>query len=140
MNSQKVIAYSSGVLAVFLAVVPAALSQTPAVKPVGTISAIDAEAKKLTIKTDAGPEMAVILDDATAYLRIPLGETSVAKGEKIEFKALNAGDRVIAQGAVSADQASIKAKRVIVMILTRRAWRGETRRRRWRPAAAASSR
>ena len=115
MNSPKANAYRSAALAVFLAVVPAVLSQTPAVRPLGVISAIDATAKKLILKTDAGPEMAVNLDDATAYLRVPVGEKSLAKAEKIDFKTLTTGDRIIARGTVSPDQSSIKATQVIVM-------------------------
>ena len=115
MNSPKAKVYRSTALAVFLAVVPAALSQTPAVKPIGVISAIDTEGKKLTIKTDAGPNMAIHIEDSTKYLRVPLGETSIAKAEKIELKAVAIGDRIIAQGAVAVDFSSIKATRVIVM-------------------------
>jgi hypothetical protein len=115
MNSQKVIVYSSTAFTLFFAVASSIFGQTPAVRPLGVISAIDADAKKLTLKTDAGPEMAVNLDDATAYLRVPVGEKSLAKAEKIEFKSLATGDRIIARGAVSPDQKSIKATQVIVM-------------------------
>jgi len=86
MNSPKVKLYRSTALALFFAVVPAVFSQTPAVRPLGVISAIDEAAKKLTLKTDAGPEMAVILDDATAYLRIPLGEKSLLRRKRSNSK------------------------------------------------------
>jgi hypothetical protein len=131
MNSKTVKVYYSSALIVFLAAVPAVLSQTPAVRPVGTITAIDTAAKKLTLKTDAGPEMAVILSDATAYLRIPLGEKSLSKAEKIEFTALSTGDRIIASGAIATDQASVKATRVIVMSKDDLAKKAEADRAEW---------
>lgn len=131
MNYPKVRLYGTIAFALFLVSVPAVIGQTPAVKPVGMITAIDADAKKLTLKTDSGPEMAVILDDATSYLRVPLGENSIAKAEKIEFKALSAGDRIIAQGSVATDQTSIKAKRVIVMSKEDLAKKAEADRAEW---------
>jgi len=115
MNSPKAKVYRNTALAVFLAVVPAAWSQAPAVKPIGVVSAIDGGGKNLTIKTDAGPNMLVNIEETTKYLRVPLGETSLAKAEKIDLKAVAVGDRVIAQGAVAADASSVKATRVIVM-------------------------
>ena len=115
MNIQKSNVYLSAAAAAFLTVIPAVFSQTPAVRPLGVISAIDSGARKLTLKTDAGPEMVVNLDDATAYLRVPVGEKSLAKAEKIDFKTLATGDRIVARGTVSTDQASIKATQVIVM-------------------------
>ena len=115
MNFPKANVYISATVFAFLTVVPALFSQTPAVRPLGVISAIDADGKKLTLKTDAGPEMAVNLSDATAYLQVPVGEKSLAKAEKIDFKTLATGDRIVARGTISPDQTSIKATQVILM-------------------------
>ncbi len=115
MNSPKANVYCLTAIAALLTATPAVFSQAPVAQPAGTISAVNAEGKTLTMKTDAGSNLTVELQDSTSYLKVPLGEKSLAKAEKIELKAVTVGDRVIAQGAMSEDKTSLKARRVIIM-------------------------
>src|SRR6476660_7731114 len=61
-------------------------AQVPAAKldrVIGEITAIDAGAKRITLKSDAGALTAATVDDNTTYLRIPPGEKDLKKAAKI---------------------------------------------------------
>jgi hypothetical protein len=81
----------------------------------GEVTAIDASAKQMSIRTDAGNAVTVILDEKTEYLRMPPGETSLDKAVKIAFTEIGIGDKVYARGKVSEDRKSVPAQRLIVM-------------------------
>jgi hypothetical protein len=116
MNSPKANVYLFTAFAACLAATPAAFSQAaPVAQPAGTISALSSDGKSLTMKTDAGPSLIVELQETTSFLKVPLGEKSLAKAEKIDLKAVSLGDRAIAQGTMAAGNTSIKARRIIIM-------------------------
>lgn len=77
------------------------------VKPIGVIQSIDPAARKIVLKTDSGPEMDVVLEDATAYVRIKPGETNLSNAQSLKLEDLAKGDRILVQGA--------PAKRVVVI-------------------------
>lgn len=92
------------VFTVLAMAVPAAAAD---VKPIGVIQSIDPAAKKIVLKTDSGPEMDIVLEDATAYVRIKPGEKDLSNAQPLKVEDLAKGDRILVQGA--------PAKRVIVM-------------------------
>jgi len=49
----------------------------------------------------------VALSDATSYMRLPPGETTLAKATKITFTDVAEGDRVLATGKVADDHKSV---------------------------------
>jgi len=90
----------------------AGITQT---RVIGEVTSIDPNAKHMSVKTDAGSVVTIILDDRTEYLRIPAGETSLDKAVKIIFTEISVGDKVYARGKVSEDRKSVPAQKLVVM-------------------------
>jgi len=99
---------------------------------IGEIKSIDAAAKQLTIKTDAGSMVSVSLSDKTTYKKLAPGEQSLTNAADITFADLGEGDRVMARGTVSADQKSVPALQIIVMTKGDLAKKQEAERLEWR--------
>src|SRR5712692_7708933 len=87
-------------------------AQTPApattpgesVRPLGVVTTVDAAGKQITLKTDAGPELAVRWQDNTTFLRVPPGEKDLKNAAKISVSDIGVGDRILVRGRVSEDQ------------------------------------
>ncbi len=114
----------SGLLSAALAIVGLALSaraqapapaSKPAVRPLGAVTAIDAARKQVTLKTDAGPELAVSLEDGAKFLRVAPGEKDLKNATRIAPTDVAIGDRILVRGRVSDDQKSVVATSVMVM-------------------------
>ncbi|HKG45877.1 MAG TPA: hypothetical protein VKB02_04065 [Pyrinomonadaceae bacterium] len=99
---------------------------------IGEVKTIDATAKQLTIKTDAGSMVSVSLSDKTTYKKLAPGETSLTNATDVAFTDLAEGDRVMARGNVSADQKSVPAVMVVVMTKGDLAKKQEAERAEWR--------
>src|SRR5690349_4901907 len=99
---------------------------------VGEVKSIDATAKQLTIKTDAGSILTVSLSDKTTYKKLAPGEKSLTNATDVTFTDLAEGDRVMARGTVSADQKSVPALMVVVMTKGDLAKKAEAERAEWR--------
>lgn len=99
---------------------------------IGEIKSIDAAAKQLTIKTDAGSMVTVTLSDKTTYKKLAPGEQSLANATDLTFTDLAEGDRVMARGTVSDDRKSVPALQVIVMTKGDLAKKQEAERLEWR--------
>ena len=82
---------------------------------IGEVTSVDAGTKKLALKSDKGEAVEVTLSDKSLYLRVPPGEKDLKKATRITLNDISAGDRVLARGAVSADQKSVAATSIIVM-------------------------
>ena len=118
-----------------LAASPASFAQDPNITAkyaIGEIKSIDAAAKQLTIKTDAGAMVAVTLSDKTTYKKLAPGEQSLANATDLTFADLGEGDRVMARGTVSSDQKTVPALQVIVMTKGDLAKKQEAERMEWR--------
>ena len=99
---------------------------------VGEVKSIDATAKQLAIKTDAGSTVTVSLSDKTTYKKLAPGETTLTNATDVTFTDLAEGDRVMARGNVSADQKTVPAVMVIVMTKGDLAKKAEAERAEWR--------
>lgn len=99
---------------------------------VGEVKSIDAAAKQLTIKTDAGSMVTVSLTDKTTYKKLAPGEKSLTNATDVTFADLAEGDRVMARGNVSADMKTVPALMVIVMTKGDLAKKAEAERAEWR--------
>ena len=120
-----------------LASSPASLAQTDdpniaAKHAIGEIKSIDAAAKQLTIKTDAGSVLTVTLSDKTTYKKLAPGEKSLTNATDLTFADLGEGDRVMARGTVSDDRKTVPALQVIVMTKGDLAKKQEAERLEWR--------
>src|SRR3954452_17038189 len=99
---------------------------------VGEVKNIDATAKQLTIKTDAGSTVTVSLSDKTTYKKLAPGETTLTNATDVAFTDLAEGDRVMARGTVSADQKTVPALMVVVMTKGDLTKKAEAERAEWR--------
>ena len=81
----------------------------------GEVKAIDAAAKQMIVKTDAGSLVTVTLSDKSVYLRLAPGEKTLTNATKITFSDIGEGDRIWARGKVSDDRKSVPAAALIVM-------------------------
>lgn len=110
-------------------------SSDPAITPngaIGEVKVIDAAEKQLIIKTDAGSLVTVVLNDATTYMRVAPGETTLSKATKIAFGEVGEGDRVFARGLVADDRKTVPARVVIVMNKVDIAKKQEMEREEWK--------
>lgn len=81
----------------------------------GQITQIDAAAKRVEVRTDAGNVVTVMLDEKTEFLRVPPGETSLEKAVKSTLSEIVTGDKVYVRGRVSDDHKFVPAQKLIVM-------------------------
>src|SRR5215203_4536911 len=99
---------------------------------IGEVKTIDAAAKQITLKTDAGSVVTVSLTDKTTYKRLAPGEQSLTNATDIAFTDVSEGDRVWARGTVSEDRKSVPAAMVIVMTKGDLAKKQDAERAEWR--------
>lgn len=99
---------------------------------IGEVKTIDAAAKQITIKTDAGSTVLVAFSDKTTYKRLAPGETSLANATDITFADVGEGDRIMARGTVSEDKKTVPALQIIVMTKGDLAKKQEAERLEWR--------
>jgi len=107
----------------------------PSISPnraLGEVKVIDAAAKQLIIKTDAGSLVTVALSDTTSYMRVAPGETTLTKATKITFADVAEGDLVLALGKVSDDQKLVPARTLVVMTKADIAKKQEAERAEWK--------
>jgi hypothetical protein len=88
---------------VCLALAAPGFAQTPQVRVTGTVTAVDAAGKKLTIKPDSGDAVVITVTDKSHLLHMPPGETDQKKAEAITFDKIASGDRLVASIKASAD-------------------------------------
>ena len=116
---------------------PASLAQADdpgiaAKHAIGEIKSVDAAAKQVVIKTDAGSMVTVSLSDKTTYKKLAPGEKTLTNATDVTFAELAEGDRIMARGTVSDDRKSVPATQVIVMTKGDLAKKQETERLEWR--------
>ena len=107
----------------------------PSISPnraLGEVKLIDANAKQITLKTDAGSVIVATLSDATNYMRVAPGETTLTNATKIAFTDVAEGDRVLAMGKTSDDRKTVVARTIIVMTKADIAKKQEAERAEWK--------
>ena len=91
---------------------PAAQTQSVA-RPVGTIKAISGNS--ITLTTDAGSEITILVQDTAKLVRIAPGQTSLKDAAPITLADLQTGDRILVRGTLAPDGKSVLASSVIAM-------------------------
>ena len=99
---------------------------------IGEVKTIDAAAKQLSIKTDAGSDVSVVVNDKTTYKKLAPGATSLTSAADTTFAEITQGDRIMARGTVSEDRKTVPASMVIVMTKGDLAKKQEAERLEWR--------
>jgi len=90
-------------------------AQSPGNNVLGDVVAVDAAAKQIFVKTDAGAVVIVSVSDATRVLKNPPGETKTDKAVPYTLAEIVAGDRVLALGKLSDDGKTLAGPRVVVV-------------------------
>jgi hypothetical protein len=78
----------------------------------GAVQSVDAAAKTLTIKSDAGDSYSVNLTETAKVQKIAPGSKDPAP---LTFDEIAVGDRAVAYGTVSAENKTVKSNRLVVM-------------------------
>jgi hypothetical protein len=88
-------------------------SQTAATRSLGTVKAISG--KSITLTTDAGSDITVLLQDGARLLRVEPGEKDLKNAVPFELQDLQTGDRVLVRGKIADDGKSLQAASLIAM-------------------------
>ncbi|PYT47092.1 MAG: hypothetical protein DMG44_19075 [Acidobacteria bacterium] len=91
---------------------PSAQSASSA-RPVGTIKAISGNT--ITLTTDAGTDVTILVQDATKLVRIAPGQKDLKDAAPIQLQDVQVGDRILVRGKVADDGRSVLAASVIAM-------------------------
>lgn len=86
--------------------------QSPA-RPVGTIKFISGNT--ITLTTDAGSDVTVLVQDATKLVRIAPGQKDLKDATPIALADLQTGDRILVRGSFADDGKSVLAASVIAI-------------------------
>ena len=84
-------------------------------RALGVVTKIDAAARQVVLKTDAGAEVTVALHASASFRRVAPGETDLRNAAVIALTDIGVGDRVLARGKSAADQKSVEANLIVVM-------------------------
>lgn len=118
-------------LAATLAVSAAGINAQQPGRALGVVELIDAASGQITLKTDQGSNVKVVPASGARFVRIPPGETSLAKATPIAASDITAGDRLLARGQMSEEKASLTANLIVVMTKSDIAKKHETDREEW---------
>jgi len=100
--------------AFFLLTIGAALAQQPS-RALGVVQAIDASNGQITLRADDGTIFKIVPQNGARFVRVPPGETSLAKSTPITAADIDPGDRLLARGQVGDDKTTLTATLVVVM-------------------------
>jgi len=98
----------------------------------GEVKTIDAAAKQLTIKTDAGATVTVTVNDKTSYKKLAPGEKSLTNATDTTLAEVGEGDRIMARGTVDMEHKTVPALQIIVMTKGDLAKKQDAERAEWR--------
>jgi hypothetical protein len=90
-------------------------AQSPANNVLGDVVAVDAAAKQIFVKTDAGAVVVVSVAATTKILKNPPGESKLDKSAPYTLAEIAAGDRILALGKLSDDGKTLAAPRAVVI-------------------------
>jgi hypothetical protein len=82
-------------------------------RAVGTVSSISGQS--ITLKTDAGADLTVVVSDRTKLLQLKPGQKDLKDATPLALADLKAGDRIFVRGAASSDGKQMQATSVIAM-------------------------
>lgn len=108
---------------------PNAPAQPAAARQIGTVTSI--AGNTLTLKTDSGPEIKVLVQDSTRIVRVAPGQTNLKDATPIQLPDLQVGDRILCRGSQGEDAQSLTAALVVVMKQTDVAEKQQHEREEW---------
>lgn len=113
MVTQRRIARPLALLLLLAFAVFCTVAQQPAagVRKIGTIKSVNGNT--VVLKTDAGPEVNVTVQDSTRILRMSPGQTDLKTATPAQLKDLQVGDRMLLRAAAEADP--LQASTIVLM-------------------------
>jgi Domain of unknown function (DUF5666) len=84
-----------------------------ATRSLGTVKTISG--KTITLTTDAGSDVSVVLQDGARLLRVEPGEKDLKNAVPLELQDLQPGDRVLVRGRMADDGKSLLAASLVAM-------------------------
>jgi len=84
-----------------------------ALKPVGVVKAISGNV--ITLATDAGQTVNIIVQDSARLIRISPGQKDLKEAAPIQLQDVQVGDRILARGKPSDDGKSVEASSIVLM-------------------------
>jgi hypothetical protein len=87
--------------------------QAAATRSLGTVKAVSG--KSITLTTDAGGDISVLLQDGARLLRVEPGEKDLKNAGPLSLQDLQPGDRVLVRGKMADDGKSLLAASLIAM-------------------------
>ena len=109
MRTIAVVAFAAAMLA---GVAP---GQSQSGQVIGEVTALVAQSRQVSLKTDQGELVTVTVGDSTSFRRVPPGAKDLTTATRIAFSDLGVGDRIIAIGQRSDDRKTVEARSVIAM-------------------------
>jgi len=100
--------------ALFFLAISVTLAQQ-AGRALGVVQAIDASNGQITLRADDGTTFKITPQGNARFVRVPPGETSLAKGTPITAADIDPGDRLLARGQIGDDKTTLSATLVVVM-------------------------
>lgn len=100
-------------------------------RALGEVTAVDAAARRISLKTDAGEAVTVLTDEKTSFVRTQPGVRDLAGATPLTLAEIAVGDRLLARGAEGADQ-TLSARQVVVMTRADIAQKNEQEAADWR--------
>jgi hypothetical protein len=91
---------------------PSGQTSAPA-RPRGTIKSISGNT--ITLSTDAGSEVTVVVQDGAKVVRIAPGQTDLKDAAPLQLQDLQPNDRILVRGNLAADGKSVLALSIIAM-------------------------
>jgi hypothetical protein len=88
-------------------------SSAVALKPVGVAKAISGNV--ITLATDAGQTVNIIVQDSARLVRISPGQKDLKDAAPIQLQDVRVGDRILARGKPSDDGKSVEASSIVLM-------------------------
>ena len=88
-------------------------AQAATARSVGTVKAISG--RSITMTTDAGNDISILLQDGARLLRVEPGEKDLKNAVPLELSDVEPGDRVLVRGKMSDDGKSLLAASLIAM-------------------------
>ena len=88
-------------------------SSAVAPKPVGVVKAISGNV--ITLATDAGQIVNIIVQDSARLVRISPGQKDLKDAAPIQLQDVQVGDRILARGKPSDDGKSVEASSIVLM-------------------------
>jgi len=81
---------------------------------VGNVTAVNKTDDEVTLKSDTGESITIVLSPSSSLLRLPAGETSAQKAFKITLADIAVGDRLFARVTGAAGDKRVAATQIVV--------------------------